>query len=508
MVNPIPGKISADETAENPSSLHGIARRLAQSFAIYGAANFGTRALNFLLILIFSHYLRPSDFGIIYMAEIIASFLILFGNLSTDSSLQRLYFQYSGEPTELRRYLGTAIRFGIAACIVLLAFTLLFGKYVQDHLTRHVDVPFYPYVAMAITTAVAIQGVQYRLAVYQAQRRPLMYALFAFLLFIATAACTFYSVVVLQHGAIGMLKAKLVAAVVVFVAATWSMRTLMTVRFEWRYVRESLAFGLPLVPHQVMAGGLIVADRFILEHYRNLNEVGIYSLAYTFGMIMFLVTQSLSQAWLPMFFDLAREEGNRRVLGRICSGLVVALVAIACLGILLSPSFIHIALDFRYRAAMRIVPLVIMGYLFHALFSLLHLSIMQAKRTRFVFLISLMAFAMNMILNFALIPRWGMYGAAWATTLAYGVEALGAYIFAQHFFRLPYRLPELAGSIAVCGAALCLTQSIWISAWRGLIPVIALFVSLIFLGFMGGRDLRTALAMMGKGRKISSQVTN
>jgi O-antigen/teichoic acid export membrane protein len=269
------------------------------------------------------------------------------------------------------------------------------------------------------------------------------------------------------------------------------MRTFVTTRFQWRFVRESLSFGLPLVPHLVMASGLVVADRFILEHYRNLGEVGIYSLAYTFGMVMYLVTQSLSQAWLPMFFELAEKQENRQLLGRVCSGLAVLLIAIACLGILLSPLFVHFGLDYRYRSATRIVPLVVMGYLFHALFSLFDLSILQAKRTTSVFIISLVAFAVNLALNFAMIPRWGMYGAAWATTIAYAVEAVGAFALAQRFFTLPYRVPEILAGTAVAAGALWLTQLTAIMRWHGLALVFSALVALCLLALIGRHDLQS-----------------
>jgi O-antigen/teichoic acid export membrane protein len=508
MVDQISGNVTADVAEVAPQPLRSVATRLAKSFAIYGFANFGIRSLNFLLVLVYAHYLRPSDYGIIYLAEIVAAFLILFGNLSIDSALQRFYFQYNSDSAELRNYLGTVIRFGIFTIGVLLALALLCGDSIQIRLARHADVPFYPYIAIAIVTAAATQGAQYRLALYQAERRPKRYATLSFLLFALTALGSVYGVVILRRGAIGMLQGKLFAALLVLMVAMWSLRTLLTAHFEWRFVRESLAFSLPLVPHQVMAGGLIVADRFILEHYRDLNEVGIYSLAYTIGMVMFLVTQSLSQAWLPMFFELAGgSEENRQVLGRICSGLVVFLTAIGCIGMLLSPPLIHIALDYRYHAAIRIVPFVIMGYLFHALFSLLHLSIMHAKRTQFVFLISLVAFSVNIALNFAMIPRWGMYGAAWATTIAYGVEAMGAYIFAQRFFRLPYRQRELFACLGVSGAALWLMQSDWIFRWHGSLLVFCTFASLAILSLAGGNDLRLTIAIIRDRRKPGAHAT-
>ena len=484
-----------------PPPTHGIARRLAQSFALYGSANFGIRALNFLLIVVYSHYLRPYDYGVIYMAEIVAAFLAIFAGLSIDGALQRLYFQHSHDSDELRSYLGNTIRFGFSWMAVFLALALVLGRNVQSYLPAHASVPFYPYIAMAIATATASQGIQYRLALYQAAQRPRPYVLLSLVFALLTGACCIYGVVVRRGGALGMMKGKLVAAAFIFLLTAWSMRSFLTARFQWKFVRESLSFGLPLIPHLVMASGLVVADRFILEHYRNLTEVGIYSLAYTFGMVMYLVTQSLSQAWLPMFFELAGDETkNRQLLGRICSGLAVFLLALACLGILLSPLFVHISLDYRYRAAARIVPLVVMGYLFHALFSLFDLSILQAKRTASVFMISLIALTVNLALNFAMIPRWGMYGAAWATTIAYAVEAVGAFALAQRFFFLPYGVPGILAGIVVVGGALWLTQLAWISRWQGILLAVSAVLGLGLFAFIGRRDWQAALILLTNGR--------
>ena len=506
MADLLPQNAAAVQTKAITSSVHVVARQLAGSFAVYGSANFAIRAMNLLLIAVYAHFLRPYDYGIIYMAEIIAAFLIIFAGLSIDSALQRLYFQYHHNAEELRSYLGSTIRFGLVWMVGLLALVLVLGGYVQSHLHHCAAVPFYPYIAMAIATATATQGTQYRLSVYLAARRPRPYALLSLILALLTAAGSLYGVVVRHGGVIGMLKGKLVAAAFTFLLAAWSMRSLLSARFQWRFVRESLSFSLPLVPHLAMAYGLIVADRFILQHYRGLSEVGIYSLAYTFGMVMFLVTQSLSQAWLPMFFELAEGgEGNRRMLGRTCSGLAIFLVGLACLGILLSPVFLHAFLDYRYRAAARLVPWVVMGYLFHAWFSLFQLSILQAKRTASVFMISLIAFIVNLALNFAMVPRWGMDGAAWATTIAYGVEAIGAFLLAQRFFALSYRVSEILASTAVASGALWLTQSAWALNWYGLLLVLCTVLTLALLVVIGRRDLREVFIVLRSARKREPQ---
>jgi len=105
--------------------------------------------------------------------------------------------------------------------------------------------------------------------------------------------------VLLRLGAVGMLGGKLMGAAGSLLVAAIVSRKWWAGGFEWKLVRESLPFALPILPHLLLALGLVVADRFILEYYRNLAEVGVYSVAYTFGMVMYLVTASISQAWSP-----------------------------------------------------------------------------------------------------------------------------------------------------------------------------------------------------------------
>ena len=45
------------------------------------------------------------------------------------------------------------------------------------------------------------------------------------------------------------------------------------------------------------------ADRYILEIYTTTDEVGQYTLAYTLGMAMYLVTLGFSLAWGAFLFQ-------------------------------------------------------------------------------------------------------------------------------------------------------------------------------------------------------------
>jgi O-antigen/teichoic acid export membrane protein len=329
------------------------------------------------------------------------------------------------------RYVSSVLRFGAVLTITLTALAFVVGPHLLQRVAPHFAVPFFPYIALAIGTAAANQTVDYRLGLYQSEQRPLAFSLMASASFLMTAGSALLLVVLLRRGAVGMLTGKLMGAAGSLLVAAIVSRKWWAGGFEWKFVRESLPIALPLLPHLLLALGLVVADRFILEYYRNLGEVGVYSVAYTFGMVMYLVTASISQAWSPLFYDVARNgREGQRTLGRLFSGLSLLLVAIAVFGSLIAQDVVSHFLDKRYSSAGRLVPWIIAGYLFHALYGILQPSLLQARRVGFMWVVSGVALVANIGLNFLWIPRWGMYGAAYATMAAYVIEAAMMYVYA------------------------------------------------------------------------------
>jgi O-antigen/teichoic acid export membrane protein len=174
----------------------------------------------------------------------------------------------------------------------------------------------------------------------------------------------------------------------------------------------------------------------------------------------------------------------------MCSGMVVALTAIACFGALIAQDFVRHFLHPRFAAAGRVVPWIIGAYLAHALFSLFSLAVLQARRTPSLMAASFIALAANTVLNFALIPRWGMYGAARATLAAYGIEAAVMYVLAQRTFRLEYDLLRTSAAMGVFAGVLAVTQLPWNAGMRPMAFVAAGLVAMLLLLALGLNRIR------------------
>jgi len=480
--------ISPEVEFPDPPAGPNVGRRLLHGTLIYGSTNFGLKAVNFGLVVLYTRFLTPADFGTVALAEVIAAIMAAVSSLGLTAAIQPLYFSYAGEPTRLQRCVSTLLRFGAAATIFFLTISMLVGIFETPVLG--IRIVFFPYVALALGTAAALQLVDYRLVLYQIEEKPISYSMLAAVCFAFTAAATLYRVVLLRGGAVGLLSGKLVGALLTLSLAIWLSRRWLNGGWQASFVREALPLSLPLVPHLLLALGLVAADRLILQHYRSMQEVGLYSLAYTLGMMMFLVTASIGQAWSPMFYRMASEgDAKRPLIGRMLATLLLLLGAIAVLGSAIAHPLIRAVLDSRYWQAERLVPLVIGGYLFHAIFALFQMSALQARKAQFVWVVSIVALAANLALNLAWDPRWGMYGAAWATTVAYAVEGLLMYLYAQRVYALPVKGGRLLIIVGVFCTLLLVTQLSLPTGLQVLATGSACVISLLLFWAMGRADL-------------------
>jgi O-antigen/teichoic acid export membrane protein len=209
---------------------------------------------------------------------------------------------------------------------------------------------------------------------------------------------------------------------------------------------------------------------------------------------------SLTQAWAPVYYELAGKKEGRQAMGRICSELLIILSAIACFGALIAQDFIAHFLDHRYVAAGKVVPWIIGAYLAHSMFTMFSLAAMQTKQTRWLMLASFLALVANTVLNFALIPHWGMSGAAYATVAAYIVEALVMYFIAQHLYPLRYDLPRI---LAACGAFLIILAATQVS-WPENHRMLALSLAAVLcFGLLAGLGWKHASSLVRSLRHVT-----
>lgn len=79
--------------------------------------------------------------------------------------------------------------------------------------------------------------------------------------------------------------------------------------FNLSQIHRALLFSLPLLPGSIAYYLLSMSDRFFIERYLDLTQLGIYSTASTLAMILNILAYGAYKAFEPYFFKIYGKEG-------------------------------------------------------------------------------------------------------------------------------------------------------------------------------------------------------
>jgi O-antigen/teichoic acid export membrane protein len=423
--------------------------------AVYVLGNLLQKAAAFLLIPLYTYYLSPGDFGITGIVQSANQILTIVLALGINSAIQRYYYEYYEDETRLRQYISSTFLFLTATASAASLGLLFGGKAIWEMIFR--QVPFSPYAQLMIWTVWGSVLTQYALNLYRARQEPVWFVVSQLGNFLLTTTATIYFVVFRHLGARGQLLGLLVGSVVTaLVSSTVLLKEYFTLQIDWKLIRVSMMYGVPLIPHLIAQWVKTSMDRLILENYATLDEVGLYTLGYKLGFVMQVLVSSTNQAYVPYFFEMMKSYPNPKSRFKKIVAFYVAIFGSICLvGVLFGREVLQLLVPPEYHAAAEIVPLILFGFLINGYYFLAVNSLFYFERTAWVPWLTGTAATVSIGLNFLLVPRLGALGAAWSFVASTILTFVLAFLVSRRFWKvkLPYEkyflLNTLVGLVVI-----------------------------------------------------------
>ena len=204
---------------------------------------------------------------------------------------------------------------------------------------------------------------------------------------------------------------------------------------KWK--NESARFVIPLIGVSLFSWVLGVADRYILAKYHSAHDVGVYAAVYGLGSQPMMIANGLiAQLISPILFEAAAQNRNsteHKVLRYTLLGGVVSSTVCIAVVYFMGDYLINLLLAQEYRAtAYPILIWVASGYALLALASSYELKAYSGKKTKVIGIAYGVAAAVNLVMNFILIPAQGAIGAAKATFFGYIGYLLVIVLLSRH----------------------------------------------------------------------------
>jgi len=487
-------------------------KELGRQLAIYGAGDVAVSAINLLLLPIYVRYLSERDYGVLGLlgaVEVIAKILFRWG---LDGSFMRFFYD-SDERAARQRLASTIFYFLLFVNGVLLLASLLASGWMARAVFG--DASAAPALQLVLLNTFGIAFTFFPFHVLRMEQRSAEFSLLTILRSVATVVLRLVLVVSIGLGVMGVVIADVIVTTGVLIVLLRHFAPLIRTVFDWSVLRESLAFGLPRVPHAAAQQIMAVGDKFILAAFRPIAEVGMYSMGVSFGLTQKLFLSAFEYAWAPFYYSASREPGAPALFAKVTT------YGIAALGLLTAglSAIARDLLDLMTRGvfvdAAPVVAWTAFGVFLQGIYLLTSIGLNITKRTVYYPVATIAAAGANIGLNYALIPRFGMIGAAWANAAAYGVQAAVAYSFSRRVYPVQYERGRLARACAAsvlafaAGVAVPALPPLAGIVIRGGV-VVAVFTGLLWVsGFFRREELRvlSRLRRVEPSTVASSEVT-
>jgi O-antigen/teichoic acid export membrane protein len=249
-----------------------------------------------------------------------------------------------------------------------------------------------------------------------------------------------------------------------------------------------IKFGAPLVLTEFSYLLLQYVDRFFIVSYLGSAKLGIYSVGYNIAMyVSEMFVFSISYAITPIFVTLYEKEGKEKTeafINKSLHYLLIILIPMVFGYLLVAGDVIRGLASAKYAEAAVFSPIVLVGTLLIGLnTNILCAGLYLKKKTNTILLIMMSGVVVNILLNLALIPKFGLLGAASSTLIAGILVAITTILFSSKFIRLRVDLKSGLYYLAVSMVMYAILSKVRIGTiWTDLVVKILVGMLLVGIG--------------------------
>jgi len=453
---------------------------LARHSAIYGLGGLVARILAILLLPLYTRYLTRADYGAIETLIAMSTVLAVFLRLGTQSAFFRFYFD-SQAPAERIVVVRTAFWFTMTASTAGLLAGQLFASDISDLFFGSGDRT--DLVRAAFVGLWAQMNYGQLTSLFRVEQRSTSYVIASLLNVLITIGSTIVLVVPFHKGALGVIVGNFLGTLTVYIGLLAYRREQLGLQFDWSLFRRMEHFGLPLLPSALALWAINFSDRFFITHFAGTGETGLYSIGVRIASVIIFLLMAFRLAWPAFAYSIEDDREAKRTypyvltyLLFLCSWLSLALG-------LLAPWIVRVLATPDFYGGARVVALLAFAATAYAGYAVVVIGVGRARQTQFNWIVTGAAAALNIGLNIALIPPYGMIGAGIATVAAYSLMFAGMTWNAHRLFPVPYQWRRVVSLVAIAVGLTVLGRVLDVSLPFAIALVVAYPLALALAGF-------------------------
>lgn len=423
-------------------------KELAKNTLILAFGKVCTQLISFFLLPLYTFFLSPAEYGAVDLIITYVALIVPAVTLQLEMAVFRFLVDVRGDEAAKRLTISNILQIVgmiLVTCIVLFGAVELF-----------IDIPYAPLVLLTIAVTI-FSNLFLQIARGLGDNKK--FALASIVTGVMTLVGSIVFIAILHMGASGLLLSMALANVACVLYLLISLKIYKYTSFTNRdkvLQKNLIAYSFPLVPNGVSWWAINVSDRTIISVAIGVAANGIYAVANKYAAIFTSIFSIFHMSWTEsasvhihdkdrdsFFSDIMN--ASVRLFGSLGLGLIVCI-----------PLVFPFIVDAQYGEAYVYIPILIIAAFFNAMVSLYGAIYIAKKLTKQVANTSIMAAAINIILTLVFIKFFGLYAAAAATVIAYGVMTIYRHYDVKKYVTIKYNARIITLLVAAYGVVVSL----------------------------------------------------
>ena len=394
--------------------------KTVKDFANYALGDLFVKGFLFISLPLLSRVLDPEQYGKLSIINTAIMILYVFISLNLQNAVTNRYMLTQDN---FGSYLKSILYFLLPFQLILLSLSPFYMKPLSTLLGIEESDFFW---VMGI--CILLSYIYIYTCYLQAARKSGSYVKINVISKVSEIALIFiFAITLTQQQYLSKIYAQVIVSLILIAYVLNKFRKLAKGDFDVSLLKEAVLFSVPLIIHVLSNSLLSQADRLIINRELGSYEAGLYSFAYNIGTGILVVIMAWNSSWQPRLYRLIEEKKLEKIKNNIYASTVVVF-CISVMSILFSQEAIFILADKKYYASVNILPLIFVGNALIHIYLIYVNFLFYKKRSLIISCATLFAVIFNILLNYYLIPKFGIVGSAWATIASYFLLALMHYI--------------------------------------------------------------------------------
>lgn len=386
---------------------------------------------------ILTHYLSPSDYGIISLINTYVSVLIPLISISSAGFIAVEYYSDKSSDTRFQSLFSSVSLIPLFTSALLLII-IIAGK---NFLPALLELPQNAYWLLVPITLFVVYSDGFSSFLVISKRSILFSASSVSKIFIEIPLTLFLIISIgLQWD--GRIYSWLTATVLFSLLGFYFYKRwgLLTTSINKLYIRQAITFGAPLIMHEMGKFVINQSDRLFLAKMVSVDEMGIYSVGYQVGMIILIVSSAFTNFFSPFLFERLNRntEKDRIEIVKVSYIFIIGVFILLILLTALTPTLFSFFISSHFANGAKYVFWVGLSYFFWSIYLIFAGYVYFLKKNKILAYLSLLNVLLNLLLNYIFIKWLGAIGAAYATCLSFFVVSLIIGIIVQNLYPMPW----------------------------------------------------------------------